>query len=73
VERSGVEEVPDGPHTAEALERIRSMIERVDLHSREGGRGLDAILDGDLAAILAAYAGAQTANVPDLVALGRHF
>ena len=59
--------------TGQALERIRSMIERIDLHSREGGRGLDAILHGDLAAILAASAGAQTANVPDLAASGRHF
>ena len=56
---------------AEAMELIRSMIERVDLHPREGGTGLDAILHGDLAAILAACAGAQKANAPDLAATGR--
>ena len=66
-----LEEVLEGPDRAEAMELIRSMIERVDLHPREGGTGLDAILHGDLAAILAACAGAQKANAPDLAASGR--
>ena len=66
-----LEQVLDGPDKAEAMELIRSMIERVDLHPREVGTGLDAILHGDLAAILAACAGAQKADAPDQKATGR--
>jgi len=66
-----LEAVLEGPDRAEAMELIRSMIERVDLHPRGGGTGLDAVLHGDLAAILAACTGAQTANAPDLAATGR--
>jgi hypothetical protein len=66
-----LEEVLDGPDRAEAMELIRSMIERVDLYPREGGTRLDAILHGDLAAILAGCAGAQKANAQDLAATGR--
>ena len=66
-----LEQVLEGPDKAEAMELIRSMIERVDLHPRESGTGLDAVLHGDLAAILAACAGVQKANAPDLAASGR--
>ena len=65
-----LEQVLEGPDRDEAMELIRSMIERVDLHPRESGTGLEAILHGDLAAILAACAGAQV-NAPDLAASGR--
>ena len=63
-----LEQVLEGPDRDEAMELIRSMIERVDLHPREDDTGLDAILHGDLAAILAACAGAQKTNTPDLMA-----
>ena len=66
-----LEQVLEGPDKSEAMELIRSMIERVDLHPREGGTGLDAVLYGDLAAILAACAGAQKVNAPDQKASGR--
>ena len=66
-----LEQVLDGPDKAEAMELIRSMIERVDLHPAEAGTGLDAVLHGDLAAILAACAGAQKVNAPDQKASGR--
>ncbi len=59
-----LEAVLDGPDRTEAMDVIRSMIERVDLHPRAGGKGLDAALYGDLAAILAACAGAKTAEAP---------
>ena len=44
----------DGPDRAEAMDLIRSMIERVDITPRADGSGVDAVLHGDLAAILAA-------------------
>ena len=49
-----LEAVLDGPNRAEAMDLIRSMIDRVELAPRAGGKGLDAVLHGDLAAILAA-------------------
>ena len=66
-----LEQVLDGPDRAEAMDLIRSMIERVDLNPREGDTGLDAILYGDLAAILAACARAQKVNAPDQKVSGR--
>ncbi|MHB2169005.1 hypothetical protein [Alsobacter sp. R-9] len=41
------------------MDLIRSMIERVDLTPRADGSGVDAVLHGDLAAILAACGGAS--------------
>ena len=67
-----LEAVLEGPDRAEAIDLIRSMIARIDLRPREGAKGLDAILHGDLAAILAACAGAaQKENAPDLAVTGR--
>ncbi len=65
-----LEAVLDGPDRAEAMDVIRSMIERIDLHPRAGGKGLDAALYGDLAAILAACAGAKTAEAPAISRTG---
>ena len=59
-----LEQVLDGPDRTEAMELIRSMIERVELMPRDTRTGLDAILYGDLATILAACAEAQKANAP---------
>jgi site-specific DNA recombinase len=52
-----LEAVLEGPDRAEATDLIRSMIDRVELRPRAEAKGLDAILHGDLAAILAACAG----------------
>ncbi|MCZ8102043.1 MAG: hypothetical protein O9972_29620 [Burkholderiales bacterium] len=49
-----LERVLEGPDRAEAMELIRSMIERVEITPRADGNGVDAVLHGDLAAILAA-------------------
>ncbi len=49
-----LQRVLEGPDRAEAMELIRTMIDRVDLAPRPDGSGLDAVLHGDLAAILAA-------------------
>jgi hypothetical protein len=47
------------------MDLIRSMIERVELRPRgDGDRGLDAVLFGDLAAILAASSGADRQKLP---------
>ena len=43
---------------------IRSMIERVELRPRDEGQGLDAVLFGDLAAILAACSGPDKQKLP---------
>ena len=60
-----LERVLDGPDRAEAMDLIRSMIERVELRPRaDGDKGLDAVLFGDLAAILAASAGADKQKLP---------
>jgi hypothetical protein len=62
----------EGPDRAEAMDLIRTMIDRVELHPRTEAKGLDAILHGHLAAILAACAGvAQQENAPDLAISGR--
>ena len=54
------------------MDLIRSMIDRVELRPRAEAKGLDAVLHGDLAAILAACAGAaQKENAPDLAIAGR--
>ncbi len=55
------------------MDLIRSMIDRVELRPRSEGKGLEAILPGDLAAILAAWAGAsvENENAPDLSISGR--
>jgi hypothetical protein len=52
---------------AEAMDLIRSMIERVELVPAAESKGLDARLYGDLAAILAACEGAQTRKLPGSV------
>ena len=57
-----LESVLSGPDREEAMELIRSMIDRVDLLPRSGGSGVDAVLHGDLAAILAACSGAQSTS-----------
>jgi hypothetical protein len=44
----------EGPDRAEAMDLIRSTIERIELRPRSGQKGLDAVLYGDLAAIMAA-------------------
>ncbi len=59
-----LELVLEGPDREEAMGLIRAMIEKVELHPRGDGRGLDAVLFGDLAAILAACSAAQTAKRP---------
>ena len=67
-----LEAILEGPDRAEAMDLIRSMIDRVELRPRGEAKGLDAILHGDLAAILAACAGAaQKGNAPDLAIAGR--
>jgi site-specific DNA recombinase len=48
-----LEAVLEGEDRAEAMELIRSMIDRVVLRPRADGTGLDALLYGDLAQILA--------------------
>ncbi|WP_457093394.1 hypothetical protein [Microvirga sp. P5_D2] len=56
VYRKKVEELEqlmeDAQHRDEAMELIRSLIEKIELSPREGG-GVEAILHGDLARILA--------------------
>jgi site-specific DNA recombinase len=59
-----LESVLEGPDREEAMGLIRAMIEKVELHPRAEGRGLDAVLFGDLAAILAACSWVQTARRP---------
>ena len=60
-----LERVLDGPDRAEAMDLIRSMIERVELRPRaDGDKCLEAVLFGDLAAILAASAGADKQKLP---------
>ena len=54
-----LERVLEGPDRAEAMDLIRSMIDRVDITPRADGNGVDAVLHGDLAAILAACGGAS--------------
>lgn len=49
-----LERVPEGPNWAEAMDLIRSMVDRVDMTPRADDSGVDAVLHGDLAAILAA-------------------
>ncbi|MCI4680511.1 recombinase family protein [Rhodoblastus acidophilus] len=67
-----LEAILEGPDRAEAMDLIRSMIDRIELCPRAEANGLDAILHGDLAAILAACAGAaQKENAPDLAISGR--
>jgi site-specific DNA recombinase len=66
-----LEAILDGPDRAEAMDLIRSMIDRVELRPREEAKGLDAILQRDLAAILAACAWGKNENAPDLVIAGR--
>ena len=55
-----LERVLEGADRAEAMELIRSMIDRVELRPRTNGKGLDAMLHGELAAILAACAEAES-------------
>lgn len=50
-----LERVLDGPDRHEAMDLIRSLITRVDLLPRAYGGGLDAVLVGDLASILAVW------------------
>ena len=66
-----LEAILEGQDRAKAMDLIRSMIERVELRPRVEAKGLDAILHGDLAAILAACAAAQKENAPDRVIAGR--
>ena len=74
-----LERVLEGPDRAEAMDLIRSMIDRVDITPRADGAGVDAVLHGDLAAILAACgeaghkrklpgAGERPGSQPSLVA-----
>jgi site-specific DNA recombinase len=66
-----LEAVLDGDDRTEAMKIIRTMIDSVELRPRANANGLDAVLHGDLAAILAACGGAKTENAPDLSASGR--
>jgi site-specific DNA recombinase len=63
-----LERVLAGPDRGEAMDLIRSMIERVDIGPRADGNGVDAVLHGDLAWILAACGRlVPKANSPALV------
>jgi hypothetical protein len=53
------------------MDLIRSMIERVVLHPRNEGKGLNAELYGDLANILSACAGAQKKDALEQGLTGR--
>ena len=66
-----LEKVLESEDKSEAMEIIRAMIESVDLTPRAGGAGLDAVLRGDLAHILALCGGLKRANAPDLAVTGR--
>jgi hypothetical protein len=66
-----LEAVLDGPDRAQAMDLIRSMIERVDIHPRADSEGLDAELYGDLANILSACTGAQRNDAPEHKLAGR--
>ena len=67
-----LEAILGGPDRAEAMDLIRSMIERVEFFPRAEAKGLNALLHGDLAAILATCSGAaQKGNAPDLAIAGR--
>jgi len=66
-----LETILEGSDRTQAMDLIRSMIERVVLHPRAEGRGLDAELYGDLANILSACAGAQNKNAPERELTGR--
>jgi site-specific DNA recombinase len=67
-----LEAILEGPDRAEAMDLIRSMIDRIELCPRTEAKGLGAVLHGDLAAILAACAGAaEKENAPDLSISGR--
>lgn len=60
-----LERVLEGADRAEAMDLIRSMIERVDITPRADGTGVDAVLHGALAAILEACSGAaDKQNLP---------
>ena len=59
-----LERVLDGSDREEAMELIRSMIDRVVLTPRPDGSGLEAELYGDLAAILSACEGARNGKRP---------
>lgn len=47
------------PDHAEASDLIRSLIEKIELHPRKDSKGLDAVLFGDLAGILALCGAAE--------------
>ena len=66
-----VEYVLTGPDATQAMDLIRSMIERVVLRPKALGKGLDLELYGELANILAACAGAKMQNAPGSKASGR--
>ena len=66
-----VESVLTGPDATQAMDLIRSMIERVVLRPKALGKGLDLELYGELANILAACAGAKMQNAPGSKASGR--
>jgi hypothetical protein len=51
----------DAEHKDEAMELIRPLIEKIELSPREEGGGLDAVLQGDLARILALCSTAEEA------------
>jgi hypothetical protein len=52
----------DEAHGAEAREVVRGLIGRITVGPAAEGKGVDLVLEGELAAILAACAGAQHAN-----------
>ena len=66
-----LESVLTGPDATQAIDLIRSMIERVVLRPKVLGNGLDLELYGELANILAACAGAKMQNAPGSKASGR--
>ena len=66
-----LESVLTGPDATQAIDLIRSMIERVVLRPKVPGKGLDLELFGELANILAACEGAKMQNAPGSKASGR--
>ena len=65
-----LETVLDGPERTEAMNLIRSMIDHIELRPSRG-KSLDAILHGDLAAILSVSQAAKNENALGRGAAGR--
>jgi DNA invertase Pin-like site-specific DNA recombinase len=66
-----LESVLTGPDASQAMDLIRSMIERIVLHPQGSRKALKIELFGELANILSACEGAQKKNAPGSKASGR--